>query len=115
MYGIIDTTRHANDAHARYKPGPVDITIPSGTWPLGGPTTMPSKALHFWMRTVQMAAPESTRILERMAEPVERKNAHVCLTAPLGGQVSLRINETKKYGTYVSRDIVAHIEPSNSK
>jgi hypothetical protein len=83
IYGTIDTTRHANEAHAKYKPGPVETTIPTGTRPPGGPARMFWTDWDFCMITVQMAEPERTRMLDRTAEPVDKKNAQVCLITPL--------------------------------
>jgi hypothetical protein len=85
MYGTVETSRAANDAQTRYKPGPGETVNPSGTVLLVA-TSVSSKLLidsAFLRAAVQMAAPMSRKRLLRMANVVEARKVTVCLATPL--------------------------------
>lgn len=81
MYGTTDTTMQANAAQVKNKPDPDDTTISTETG--GNPMRRLLIASVRLMRTVQMLAPISIRILPAIENMVELKKVRLFFRIPL--------------------------------
>lgn len=83
IYGIIDTSRHAHEAHTRNSASPVETVIPKGTGWLADPTTKLLMDSAFLITTVHIVAPMSKANAPITAKTVDSRNSRVCLRKPL--------------------------------
>ena len=83
IYGIIDTSRHAHEAHSRKSASPVETVIPRGTGALADPTTKLLMDSAFFITTVHIVAPMSRASAPITAKTVDSRNSSVCLRKPL--------------------------------
>lgn len=83
IYGMMDASRVANPAHARYRPLPIVTSTPKDTGDPVCPTVISFTDWAFLMMTVHIVAPMRSMKLPRMAKNVDSKNAKVCLATPL--------------------------------
>lgn len=86
VYGSIETTMHAHEAHRRKIAFPVVTTIPSGAGEAAGPTNRLLTSSAFLMMTVHIVAPISNESAAMTANTVDSRNSSVCFRNPLRKQ-----------------------------
>jgi hypothetical protein len=80
-YGSVDAARHANAPQSRYRPGPVETTIPSGT-PGPGMMNLFTSA-DFSTIAVHIAAAIRSMTAPRTEKMAERRKVYVRVHKPL--------------------------------
>jgi hypothetical protein len=111
----MEITSVTKPAQIRYRPLPMDTSIPTA---IGGVVRSMTELTDcvFFIMTVQIIAPMRRKMLPIMAENVERKKVQLLLGIPLcaqyyvGSAAMRRTNEN----THVSRAKAAHIVPRRS-
>lgn len=74
QYGIVETRRHAQEAHRRYSPVPGETCMPIGTGSSSGPTRILLIDWDFTISMVHIAAPMRESMLLKTAKSEEIKN-----------------------------------------
>lgn len=79
-YGIREANEQANAAHNKYRPGPIETSIPIGTL---SPMRMSLISVDLFIITVHIVAPVSAKMVVKDAKVAETTKVRLCFVTPL--------------------------------